>query len=102
MSAGSKNFEILTRRAKIVITGFLKVIPEKGSGQENRKFRGACILSENMEIQNGDKNMGRQGHSDRIASGNEKHISETQRIGSPCYKVTKKLSNCTHGQVFFF
>lgn len=37
MSAGSKNFEILTRRGKIVITGILKVIPEKGSGQENKK-----------------------------------------------------------------
>ena len=53
-----------------------------------------------MEIQNGGKTIGRQGHSDRIAGGNEKHISGTQRISSPCYKVTKKLSNCTHGQAF--
>lgn len=67
------------------------MIPEKGSGQE--EFRGASILSENMEIQNGGKDMGRQGQSDRIAGGSEKHISGTQRISSPCYMATKKLSN---------
>lgn len=74
------------------------MIPERA--QDKRiDFRGASILSENMEIQNGGKNMDGQGHSDRIAGGKEKHISGTQRTSSPCYKVTKILSNYTHGQV---